>query len=76
MGAMLGAVSAGTDLAHDIETGVLTRLALTPMRRTAILLGQLAGALVMAVRAIDRVPPGRGPQRRDDRQRRRAARSC
>jgi ABC-2 type transport system permease protein len=49
LGAMLGAVSAGTDLAHDIETGFLTRLALTPMRRTAILLGQLGGALVVAL---------------------------
>jgi ABC-2 type transport system permease protein len=49
LGAMLGAVSAGTDLAHDIETGFLTRMALTPMRRTAILLGQLGGALLWAL---------------------------
>jgi ABC-2 type transport system permease protein len=49
MGAMLGAVSAGTDLAHDIESGFLGRLALTPMRRTAILFGQLGGALTLAV---------------------------
>src|SRR3984957_13563742 len=48
MGAMLGAVSAGTDLAHDIESGFLSRLALTPMRRTAILVGQLGGALALA----------------------------
>jgi len=49
LGAMLGAVSAGTDLARDIEAGFLTWLALTPMRRTAILLGQLGGTLVMAL---------------------------
>jgi ABC-2 type transport system permease protein len=48
MGAMLGAVSAGTDLAHDIESGFLSRLALTPTRRTAILIGQLGGALALA----------------------------
>jgi ABC-2 type transport system permease protein len=46
---MLGAVSAGTDLAHDIETGFLNRLSLAPMSRTALLVGQLAGTLAMAI---------------------------
>jgi ABC-2 type transport system permease protein len=47
-GALFAAITAGTELAHDIETGFLNRLALTPLRRTAILLGQLAGALALA----------------------------
>jgi ABC-2 type transport system permease protein len=49
LGALLVAVSAGTDLAHDIETGFFDRLALTPIRGGALLVGQLGGALVVAV---------------------------
>lgn len=49
LGAMLGAVSAGTDLAHDIETGFLNRLTLAPMNGTAILIGQFSGVLAMAL---------------------------
>ncbi|MFL5836412.1 MAG: ABC transporter permease [Solirubrobacteraceae bacterium] len=46
--AALFAVSiAGTDLADDIQTGFLNRLSLTPMRRAALLLGHLAGVMVL-----------------------------
>lgn len=48
-GALFSAVTAGTELAGDIETGFLNRLALTPLRRVAVLLGQLAGATTLAV---------------------------
>jgi ABC-2 type transport system permease protein len=46
--ALFAALAAGTELAHDIETGFLDRLALTPLHRPAILLGQLAGAVALA----------------------------
>ena len=48
-GAMFVSISAGTSLARDIETGFLNRLALTPLRTEAMLLGQLGGAAVLAV---------------------------
>src|SRR3984893_12335973 len=48
-GALFVAISAGTDLARDIETGFLNRLALTPVRRSALLVGQLGGALVVGL---------------------------
>jgi ABC-2 type transport system permease protein len=47
-GALFVAVSAGTDLARDIETGFFNRLALTPLRGTALLVGQLGGPFVVA----------------------------
>jgi ABC-2 type transport system permease protein len=47
-GALFVAISAGTDLARDIETGFFSRLALTPLRGTALLIGQLGGAFVLA----------------------------
>jgi ABC-2 type transport system permease protein len=47
-GALFVAVSAGTDLARDIETGFFNRLALTPLRGVALLIGQLAGVFVLA----------------------------
>jgi ABC-2 type transport system permease protein len=47
-GALFVAITAGTDLAKDIETGFFNRLALTPLRATALLIGQLGGALVVA----------------------------
>ncbi|MDQ6805726.1 MAG: ABC transporter permease [Actinomycetota bacterium] len=46
-GALFVAVATGTDLARDIETGFFNRLALTPLSGTALLLGQLGGALVL-----------------------------
>jgi ABC-2 type transport system permease protein len=48
-GALFSVMNAGTDLARDIETGFLNRLALTPLRGPALLAGLLAGALVVAV---------------------------
>jgi len=52
-GAMFVAITAGVDLARDIESGFLNRLALTPLRGEALLVGQLGGALVLGtVQAI------------------------
>jgi ABC-2 type transport system permease protein len=48
-GALFATMNAGTDLARDIETGFLNRLALTPMRGIALLTGQLSGVVVMGV---------------------------
>ena len=48
-GGLFAATTAGTELANDIETGFLNRLALTPMRGVAILIGQLAGAVTVAL---------------------------
>jgi ABC-2 type transport system permease protein len=47
-GALFVAITAGTDLAKDIETGFFNRLALTPLRGASLLVGQLGGALVVA----------------------------
>jgi ABC-2 type transport system permease protein len=44
-GALFSALSAGTNVASDIESGFLNRLALTPLRRVALMLGQLAGII-------------------------------
>jgi ABC-2 type transport system permease protein len=46
-GALFATMNAGTDLARDIQTGFLNRLALTPMRGIALLAGQLGGVMVM-----------------------------
>ena len=48
-GALLAGVNSGTDLAVDVETGFLNRLALTPMRRVAVVLGHIAGVLVVGL---------------------------
>ncbi len=48
-GALFAAITAGTELATDIKTGFLNRLSLTPLRRVAILVGQLAGATTLAL---------------------------
>jgi ABC-2 type transport system permease protein len=47
-GGLFAAVNAGSSLARDVETGFLDRLAMTPMRRTALLFGHLIGVLVVA----------------------------
>jgi ABC-2 type transport system permease protein len=47
-GALFVAVSTGTDLARDIQSGFFDRLALTPLRGSALLAGQLGGAVVVA----------------------------
>jgi ABC-2 type transport system permease protein len=52
-GALFAATTAGTDLARDVDTGFLNRLALTPMRGLALIAGQLGGAVVMgAIQAL------------------------
>ena len=48
-GALFSVMNAGTDLARDIETGFLNRLALTPLGGSALLGGLLAGTLVLGV---------------------------
>jgi ABC-2 type transport system permease protein len=48
-GALFSVMNAGTDLARDIETGFLNRLALTPLRGAALLAGLLTGALLLGV---------------------------
>jgi ABC-2 type transport system permease protein len=47
-GALFVAITAGTDLARDIESGFFNRLALTPLRGGALLAGQLGGSAVVA----------------------------
>jgi ABC-2 type transport system permease protein len=52
-GALFATVNAGVDLARDIQTGFLNRLALTPMQSAALLIGHLGGVIVMgAVQAV------------------------
>jgi ABC-2 type transport system permease protein len=46
-GALFATMNAGTDLARDIQSGFLNRLALTPMRGGALIAGQLAGIATM-----------------------------
>ena len=48
-GALFASNIAGTNFAQDIETGFLSRLALTPITRTALLSGQLAGVLALGL---------------------------
>ena len=48
-GALFATMNAGTDLARDIQTGFLNRLALTPIRGSALLAGTLTGIVVMGV---------------------------
>ncbi|HYN92155.1 MAG TPA: ABC transporter permease [Thermoleophilaceae bacterium] len=48
-GALFSANSAGTNVANDIESGFLNRLSLTPLRRVALLMGQLAGILALGL---------------------------
>ncbi|MBC7643647.1 MAG: ABC transporter permease [Thermoleophilia bacterium] len=49
--ALFATTNAGSTLANDIEQGFLSRLALTPMSGTALILGQLAGAVSIAMMA-------------------------
>ncbi|HYY34366.1 MAG TPA: ABC transporter permease [Gaiellaceae bacterium] len=48
-GALFATMNAGTDLARDIQTGFLNRLALTPLRGVALLAGQLGGIVTMGL---------------------------
>ncbi len=48
-GALFATLNAGTELARDVQTGFLNRLALTPLRASALLAGTLAGIVVLGV---------------------------
>jgi len=48
-GGLFATGNAGIDIAKDIQTGFLNRLALTPMRGIALLLGQLGGVMSLAL---------------------------
>lgn len=48
-GALFSVMNSGTDLARDIETGFLNRLALTPLRGAALLSGLLAGSCALGL---------------------------
>jgi ABC-2 type transport system permease protein len=47
-GPLFAMMNAGSALARDVETGFLKRLAMTPMQRAALLIGQLAGVMTVA----------------------------
>lgn len=46
-GALFGSISAGTDMARDIEGGFFERLIATPTARTSILAGRVMGAALL-----------------------------
>jgi len=48
-GALFATMNAGTDLARDIQSGFLNRLSLTSMRGSSLLVGQLAGIVVLGL---------------------------
>jgi ABC-2 type transport system permease protein len=48
-GALFSTMNAGTNLARDIQTGFLNRLALTPLQGSALLLGHLTGVVALGV---------------------------
>lgn len=48
-GALFSTMNAGTDLARDIQTGFFSRLSLTPVRGSALLVGQITGIVVLGV---------------------------
>jgi ABC-2 type transport system permease protein len=48
-GSLFTAINSAVELGRDIETGFLNRLALTPARGIALMLGNLAGAVALAL---------------------------
>ena len=48
-GALFAAITAGSELAGDVQRGFIDRLSLTPASRVAVLLGSMAGAIVLAL---------------------------
>ena len=48
-GALFSTMNAGSELARDVQTGFINRLALTALRDWALLSGQLAGVVVLGV---------------------------
>jgi ABC-2 type transport system permease protein len=47
--ALFACINAGAALARDVETGFLKRLAMTPMQRAALLIGQLGGVMIVSL---------------------------
>jgi ABC-2 type transport system permease protein len=47
--ALFATNAGGNDLAEDIRTGFLSRLSLTPLKRSALLAGQLAGIVLLGL---------------------------
>jgi ABC-2 type transport system permease protein len=48
-GSLFAMINAGTALAQDVQNGFIKRLALTPMQRSALLVGNLAGVLSVSM---------------------------
>jgi ABC-2 type transport system permease protein len=48
-GGLFATGNAGIDLAKDIQTGFLNRLALTPMRGVSLIIGELAGVIALGL---------------------------
>jgi ABC-2 type transport system permease protein len=48
-GSLFACINAGSALARDVESGFMKRLAMTPMQRAALLIGHLAGVLLVAL---------------------------
>jgi ABC-2 type transport system permease protein len=48
-GALFSTMNAGTDLARDIQTGFVNRLALTGLHDWALLIGQISGVVALGV---------------------------
>lgn len=48
-GAVFATLTSGQDLAYDIQHGFLNRLALSPLRGTALLAGHLAGVMMLGL---------------------------
>jgi len=48
-GALFATMNAGAELARDIQSGFLNRLALTPLRSAALLAGHLGGVVALAL---------------------------
>ena len=48
-GAMFGAVAAGAGMANDIEGGFFERMIATPVSRTSIVIGRVAGVSALAI---------------------------
>jgi len=46
---LFGLLNAGTDLARDIETGFMKRLALTPVGGSTLIVGQLSGVVAFGI---------------------------
>jgi len=52
-GVLFGALSGGSEMAQDIESGFFDRLVTTPVARAAILIGRLAGSATLgAIQAV------------------------